>query len=212
MEACRKPARMNAIVHHLFAIFIRLGGFGLLLLGFLDSSFLLFLPLGNDLLLVALTARQHRMLPIFVVLATAGSVLGCLLTDWVSRKGGEKGLEKFLSGRRLSYVKRKVEKNAGMALVVACVMPPPFPFTGFVAAAAAFQYPRKKLLATVAVARLARFLVLGLLAIVFGRAILRLAKAPGVQMGILALALISVVGSALSVLSWIKRSGQKDTA
>src|SRR3979411_2961260 len=102
---------MNAIVDHLFAVFIRLGGFGLLILGFLDSSFLLFLPLGNDLLLVALTARDHRMLPVFAVLATAGSLLGCLLTDWVSRKGGEKGIEKFLSGRRLSYVKRKVKKS-----------------------------------------------------------------------------------------------------
>ena len=203
---------MHAIVHHLFVIFVRLGGFGLVLLGFLDSSFLLFLPLGNDLLMVALTARQHRMLFLFALLATAGSVLGCLLTDWVSRKGGEKGLEKFLSGRRLAYVKGKVEKNAGMALVFACVMPPPFPFTGFVAAAAAFQYPRKKLLATVAIARFARFLVLGLLAIAFGRHILRLAKAPGVQIGILALAVISVAGSVLSVASWIKRSRRKDPA
>jgi len=203
---------MPAIVHHLFVIFVRLGGFGLVLLGFLDSSFLLFLPLGNDLLMVALTAREHKMLLLFALLATAGSVLGCLLTDWVSRKGGEKGLEKFLSGRRLSYVKAKVEKNAGMALVLACVMPPPFPFTGFVAAAAAFQYPRKKLLATVAVARFARFLVLGLLAIAFGRHILRLAKAPGVQIGIVALAVISVVGSVLSVVSWVKRSRRKDPA
>lgn len=203
---------MHAIVHHLFVIFVRLGGLGLVMLGFLDSSFLLFLPLGNDLLMVALTAREHRMLFLFALLATAGSALGCLLTDWVSRKGGEKGLEKFLSGRRLKYVKGKVEKNARMALVLACVMPPPFPFTGFVAAAAAFQYPRKKLLATCAIARFARFLVLGLLAIAFGRHILRLAKAPGVQIGIVALAVISVVGSVLSVVSWVKRSRRKDPA
>src|SRR5712691_6429144 len=159
---------MNAIVNHLFAVFIRLGPFGLLILGFLDSSFLLFLPLGNDLLMVALTARKHGMLPVFALMATAGSVLGCLLTDWVARKGGEKGLEKILSGRRLKYVKRKVKDRAGMTLVFASLMPPPFPFTGFVAGAAAFQYPRKKLLATIALARLARFSILGMLAIAFG--------------------------------------------
>jgi membrane protein YqaA with SNARE-associated domain len=197
---------MNAIVNHLFAVFIRLGPFGLLILGILDSSFLLFLPLGNDLLMVALTASNHRMLPVFAVMATAGSVLGCLLTDWVARKGGEKGLEKIVVGRRLSYVKRKVKNSAGKALVFACLMPPPFPFTGFVAGAAALQYPRKKLLATIGVARLARFSILGVLAIVFGEHILRLAKAPGVQIAILALAVISVVGSVVSVVSWIKRS------
>jgi membrane protein DedA with SNARE-associated domain len=202
---------MNAIVNHLFAVFIRLGGFGLLILGFLDSSFLLFLPLGNDLLMVALTARDHRMLPLFAVMATAGSVLGCLFTDWVSRNGGEKGLERVLSGRRLKYVKRKVKDNAGMTLVFASLMPPPFPFTGFVAGAAAFQYPRKKLLGTIAAARLGRFFILGLLAIAFGEHILRLAKTPVVQIAILALVAISVVGSVLSIVSWIKRSKKART-
>ena len=197
---------MNAIVNHLFAVFIRLGPFGLLILGILDSSFLLFLPLGNDLLMVALTARKHVMLPVFAVMATAGSVLGCALTDWVARKGGEKGLEKIIAGRRLNYVKRKVKHSAGKALVFACLMPPPFPFTAFVAGAAAFQYPRKKLLVTIALARFARFSILGLLAIAFGVSILRLAKTPEVQTAILALAVISVVGSIVSVVSWIKRS------
>ena len=139
-------------------------------------------------------------------MAAAGSVLGCLFTDWVSRNGGEKGLERVLSGRRLKYVKRKVKDNAGMTLVFASLMPPPFPFTGFVAGAAAFQYPRKKLLGTIAAARLGRFFILGLLAIAFGEHILRLAKTPGVQIAILALVAISVVGSVLSIVSWIKRS------
>lgn len=199
---------MNVIVNHLFAVFIRLGAFGLLILGILDSSFFLFLPLGNDLLMVALTARRHGMLPVFALMATAGSVLGSSLTDWVARKGGEKGLEKVVGGRRLNYVTRKVKDRAGKALVLASLMPPPFPFTAFVAGAAAFQYPRKKLLATIALARLARFAILGMLAIVFGESILRLAKTPGVQIAILTLAVISVVGSVLSIVSWIKRGRQ----
>jgi membrane protein YqaA with SNARE-associated domain len=198
---------MNAIVNHLFAVFIRLGPFGLLILGILDSSFLLFLPLGNDLLMVALTARNHRMLPVFAGMATAG----CLLTDWIARKGGEKGLEKIIAGRQLNYVKRKVKDSAGKALAFASLMPPPFPFTAFVAGAAAFQYPRKNLLGTIAAARLARFFVLGALAITFGESILRLAKTPGLQIAILALAVISVVGSVLSIVAWVKR-GRKAPA
>jgi membrane protein YqaA with SNARE-associated domain len=202
---------MNAIVNHLFAVFIRLGPFGLLILGILDSSFLLFLPLGNDLLMVALTARNHSMLPLFAGMATAGSVLGCSLTDWIARKGGEKGLEKIIAARQLNYVKRKVTDSAGKALVLASIMPPPFPFTAFVAGAAALQYPRKKLLGTIAGARLGRFVILGALAITFGERILQLAKAPSVQIAILTLAVISVVGSVLSVVSWIKRGRQART-
>src|SRR5438876_4802303 len=190
----RKQPRMNAIVNHLFAVFIRLGAFGLLIVGVLDDSFL-FTPLGNDLLMVALTARNHRMLPVYAAMASAGSVLGCLLIDWVSRNGGKKGLDKLLSGRELNYVKRKVESNAGWALAWASILPPPFPFTAFVIGAAAFQYSRKKLLGIVGVARLARFFALGLLAIAFGETILRWAKSPGVQTAILALVAISVVGS-----------------
>jgi membrane protein YqaA with SNARE-associated domain len=196
---------MNAIVNHLFAVFIRLGGFGLLILGVLDDSFL-FTPLGNDLLMVALTARNHRMFPVYAAMASAGSVLGCLIIDWVSRKGGKAGLDRLLSGRESKYVKRKVENNAGWALAWASILPPPFPFTAFVIGAAAFQYPRKKLLGIVGVGRLVRFFALGLLAIVFGERILRWAKTPGVQIAILALVAISVVGSVLSIVSWIKRS------
>src|SRR5258705_10913325 len=95
---------MDATIRYLFAIFIHLGGLGLLILGILDSSFL-FVPLGNDLLLVALVARDRRMLLPYAALATAGSVIGCLLIDWVSRKGGEEGLSKIIAARQLEYVK-----------------------------------------------------------------------------------------------------------
>src|SRR5689334_23642439 len=136
---------MEKIATRLFLIFVHLGGFGLLALGILDSSFLV-MPLGNDLLIIALSARNHALMPYYAAMATAGSVLGCLLMDVVSRKGGEAGLEKRLPRKRLEYVKAKVEKKAGWALATAALLPPPFPFTPFVIAAAALKYPRKKLL------------------------------------------------------------------
>jgi membrane protein YqaA with SNARE-associated domain len=139
---------MDAILGHLFAIFIRLGGFGLLILGVLDSSFL-FMPLGNDLLMVALTAREHKLLPVFAAMATAGSVLGCWLVDRIARKGGEEGLDRIVSRRQLEFVKGQVRNRAGWAIVFASLMPPPFPFTPIVAAASAFQYPSRKLLGQV---------------------------------------------------------------
>ncbi len=196
---------MGVVASHLFSFFMRLGGLGLVLLGVLDSSFL-FMPLGNDLLIVALTVRSHRMLPIYAVLATAGSVLGCLLVDWVSRKRGEEGLERMASGRRLQYVKKKVKDRAGLALAFAALMPPPFPFTLFLAASSALQYPRKKLLGVIAASRLLRFLIVGSLAIAFGEEILRLAKTQTVQIAVISLVVVSIGGSLLSLRSWFKKS------
>ena len=192
---------------HLFVVLIKLGGVGLLILGILDSSFL-FAPWGNDLLLVAITTRHPQALYMvyLAAMSAAGSVLGCLLLDLTVRPLGEKGLEKFLPARRVKRVKEKVGKNAGRALAVASLAPPPFPFTPFVMAAAALQYSRIKLLSIIAATRLVRFLIVGALAIRFGRRILRWAELPVVQGLLIGLIVVCTVGSAVSVYGWIKHS------
>jgi len=191
----------------LLVFFWNMGGPGLLVLGILDSSFL-FAPLGNDLLVVAMTARSHSYLSMlyYAGMSTIGSVLGCLLVDVIMRKAGEKGLEKHLSKKRLEYVRKKVEKSAAWALAVAAIAPPPFPFTPFVMAASGLQYSRKKMMAVVGVARMVRFTVLGLLAMRFGRSILKWASGDVVQGILIGLVVVCIVGSVVSVYGWIKRS------
>jgi membrane protein YqaA with SNARE-associated domain len=196
---------MKQILITLFYTLAAWGGVGLIIVGILDSSFL-FMPLGNDLLVLAMTARQPKMLLWWAFLATLGSVIGCFLVDWLARKGGEEGLSRFLDEGRIEYVKKKVEKRAGPVLALTAMLPPPFPFTPFVIGAAAFQYPRARLLAILAGARFARFSLVGLLAIFYGRAILRLANEPSVQYTLIALVVISIIGSALSIARWIRRS------
>jgi len=180
-----------------------------LLLGVLDSSFL-FLPLGNDLLLVALTAQYRDRWPYYVLLSTAGSTLGCLAVDVVSRKGGEAGLKKRLSPRRFDYVKRRIAKRATLALALASLAPPPFPFTAVVAAAAAFDYPRRELIATIAISRAARFTIAALLALWFGPRILRLAETPAVERSVVIFAAVCITGSGISIFRWIQRSRKRD--
>jgi len=196
---------MSEIAKRLFGIFMHLGGFGLLGLGVLDSSFLV-MPLGNDLLIIAMAARRHALMPYYAAMATAGSVLGCLLMDIVSRKGGEAVIEKHVPKGRLKYIERKVRKNAGWALGFASLMPPPFPFTPFVIVAAALEYPRKKLLSVIAVTRFLRFGIEGGLAILFGHRILQWAAAPAFQYAVLILIGVSILASVLSVVSWIRKS------
>lgn len=196
---------MHRLAYHLYLLFSHLGGFGLLLLGVLDSSFL-FLPLGNDLLIVALTAQHRNRWPYYVMMSAAGSTLGCFAMDLVSRKGGEEGLRKRLSPRRFGYVKSKIAKRAGVALVLASLAPPPFPFTGVVAGAAAFDYPRRKLLGILAVSRAARFTIAAFLALSFGPSILKLAEEPAVERAVVIFAAVCVTGSGVSIYRWIRHS------
>lgn len=198
---------MKHLTKGLLVFFWNLGGPGLLILGILDSSFI-FAPLGNDLLVVAMSARSHSVSKMlyYAAMSTIGSVLGCLLVDVIFRKAGEKGLEKHLSRKRLAYVRKKVEKSAGWALAVASIAPPPFPFTPFVMAAAALQYSRRKMMAIVGAARMVRFTVLGVLALRFGRRILEWADGDVAQWILIGLVVVCVVGSVFSVYGWIKRS------
>jgi membrane protein YqaA with SNARE-associated domain len=190
---------------HLALFFAHLGGIGLLLLGILDSSFL-FLPLGNDLLVISLAAHHHERMPYYAAMACAGSVIGCFLTDLACRRGGEKGLEKNFSGRTIQYVKRKVQNNATPALAAACILPPPFPFTPFIIVLAALQYPRWKMLGVVAAGRFVRFSVEGALAIRYERRILDLANNAALQWSIIGVMILSIAGSAASLYTWVKRA------
>jgi membrane protein YqaA with SNARE-associated domain len=196
---------MKHVTAQLAAILIQLGGFGLLLLGILDSSFLV-MPMGNDLLVIAMTARHHVLMPYYAAMAAAGSTLGSLLLDIVSRKGGEEVIEKHVPQNRMKYIERKVKKNAGWAVGFAALMPPPFPFTPFVIAAAALEYPRRKLLTVIAATRLARFSIEGTLAILFGKRILSWAESSAFQYAVIFLIAVSLLASVLSVLSWVRKS------
>jgi membrane protein YqaA with SNARE-associated domain len=191
---------VKSIIHIIARALFRAGGLGLLTLGALDSSPLV-VPMGNDLLVLALSARHHQRVVHYVVMATAGSIIGCLATDWISRKS-EGGQKKLVSRKHLDYIRQVVEKHAGWTLVVASLMPPPFPFTAFVAAAAAFRYPRIKLLSFVGVGRFVRFAIEAALAIHYGRWIIKQAESPLLDHLMVALVVISIAGSAFAVYQW----------
>ncbi len=196
-----------SIASVVFHLVLKFGGVGLLVLGILDSSYL-FVPWGNDLLLIALTSRDPKTLLMlyYAAMSTIGSVLGSLVIDFTMRPLGAKGLEKYLSRRSLNRVRGKIEGKAGRAIALASLAPPPFPFTAFVMGAAALQYSRARLLLIVGSTRLVRFVVLGVLALSFGKRILKWADNAVVQDLLIGLVILCVVGSAVSVVSWILKS------
>lgn len=190
-------------MRHLVRYFLHLGAIGLIAMGILDSSFLFF-PVGNDLLVVILTANNHQDVVLYVISAAFGSILGVALLDSVSRKIGEEGLTKLINPRRLEYVKSRIKKNGAVMLIAAALSPPPFPFTAVVAAASVFQYPRKRLFGVMFGGRLARFSILGYIAVRYGRSIIRFMRSTEFKVAIGIFAALCVVMSVLSLLKWVR--------
>jgi membrane protein YqaA with SNARE-associated domain len=199
---------MSSFIRPLAHFFFALGGFGLVLLGVLDSSFLM-MPLGNDLLVVALTASHRTRMPYYVVMATIGSTLGVALAHYVSSKGGQKLIEGKHKSKQIEYVEKKIKRYGGWAIAVAALAPPGFPFTPFIVVPAALQYPRGKMLWIIAGCRAIRFAIEGWLALIYGRRILAMAKSPAIQWGIGVLVVISIIGSAFSIWGWVRKGKTK---
>lgn len=186
--------------------FLRLGILGLFLLSALDSSFLV-LPFGNDLLLIALVSRGHGSLlwiP-YVIVSAIGSLVGVLLVDVVMRNAGEKGLEHFVSPKKIEKLKNKIESKGGITIFVATLLPPPFPFTAAVMTASALQLPRGRLLLSVFFGRLVRCTIEALLALYFGRKLIAYIRSDVVSYVVYALMALAVVFSTLSLLTWLRR-------
>ena len=187
--------------------FMRLGMPGLFLMSALDSSFLV-LPFGNDLLLIALVSSNRNSLIwiAYVLVSAAGSVLGVLVVDLIMRKAGEKGLERFVSARKVERLKKKLENKAGVSVFIATLIPPPFPFTPVVMTASALQSPRGTMLAAVFIGRLIRFTAEAILALYFGRKLIAYINSDVLTYFVYGLIAVAVVLSTLSLLRWFKRS------
>ena len=207
---------LRSLSRTVYVFFRHLGGIGLLLLGILDSSFLV-MPLGNDLLIIGLISAERRnpqyilgSIPIwiyYVIIASIGSVIGVLLVDLVMRRAGERGLARFVKPDRIAKLKRKMETHAGLAVITATLMPPPFPFTAVIMTASALQYSRKKLLLAVFCGRIVRFTIEAMLALAFGRRLDRFINSKFVEYAVIAFIAVAVIGSIISVSRWIKNSG-----
>lgn len=190
-------------MHSLFQFFLRLGAAGPFLLGVADSSFLV-LPFGNDLLLLILVARRHSLAWEYVPVAAAGSVIGIALLDFVCRRGGEAGLQKVLKPKQFERLERKSSRRAGYAVAIACLAPPPFPFTAVIAASSAFQYSRARLFSIAFVSRMIRFSIVAVLAVIYGPQIRSIVQSPAFFSAMIGLIAICVVASVYSVVGWIR--------
>jgi len=148
------------------AIVASAGGLGLFLIAFLDSSVLTF-PIINDLLLIDLSVRNPARMPYYAIMATLGSVTGCVLLYYIARKGGEAMFQKQ-AGPRAQQIRGWIKRNGFLSILVTALLPPPTPFKVFVLAAGALEMPLQTFVLGLLAARGIRFFGEGFLAIRYG--------------------------------------------
>jgi membrane protein YqaA with SNARE-associated domain len=167
---------LHALARHFIVhVPIFVAGPVMILIGALDSS-LLSLPEVNDYLVVARCYTHPRAVFFFPMFAAIGSVLGCFLLYTILSRGGRAVLHRRFNPEHLQRVERAYARFGILALAVPALLPPPMPFKIFVATAGALQFPRRKFLLTILLARSLRYYAEGTLAVFYGESVLRFSK------------------------------------
>jgi membrane protein YqaA with SNARE-associated domain len=146
--------------------FIALGPFGLFTVALLDSAFVP-LPSSADALMILLTIAHPRLMILYAVLATAGSTIGCVILYHVSCRAGGKALKK-VSAAKQARVKELIDRYDVLSVLVASLMPPPFPFKLFVLTAGVCRFSLMRFTIAIIAGRGFRFLLEGYFAIRYG--------------------------------------------
>ena len=158
---------MKAVLAAIQGVALSLGGPGLFLIAFLDSSFLSF-PEIVDLLVIWMTVRHKPLMPYYAALATLGSIAGCFALYIVARKGGEAFLRKRFHERHVDRATAAFRKHGLLAVVVPSLLPPPAPFKLFVLAAGVAEVRPLHFGVAIAIGRGLRYFGEGLLALWYG--------------------------------------------
>ena len=148
-----------------------LGGPGLALIAFLDSSFLSF-PEVVDILMMGLVAKYPERLVWYAALPTIGSVAGAYVIYALARRGGEAFLRRRLSERHVQRAFAMFRKYGLWAIAIPSIMPPPVPFKIFILAAGAARVKPRDFLIAVTLGRAVRYFGEAALAAWYGEAAL----------------------------------------
>jgi len=145
---------------------VTFGPAGLFAVSVLDSSFVP-LPSSADALMLLLSTTHPRFMIVYALIATAGSAVGCWLLYIVSRRAGARALSRF-SERKQKRVKELIDRYDMLSVLVATLLPPPFPLKLFVVTAGVFRFSLWRFMAAIVVGRAFRFLLEGYFAIRYG--------------------------------------------
>jgi len=179
-------AKISGGLTSLQALLIGFGSLGIFLIALLDAA-LIPLPGGPDVVLISLSHHTHALMPLYVIAAVVGSTIGSIILYSVARVSGEAALRKFSAERREQAL-RLLNRYDVWAMLLAAVLPPPFPFKLFVLSAGAFRMRLWRFIFALLAGRGFRFILEGLAAVRYGEQTTELFKQhyPKIGLGIAA--------------------------
>ena len=204
---------MKSLLHKVTGVFGKLshwllsfGPFGLFAIAFLDSV-LVPIPGGVDAMLLLLAATRPSWMLIYVAAAMLGSTAGCVGLYLVSKRAGHRALARFSEAKQ-KRVKDLIDKYDVLSVLVASVLPPPFPFKLFVVSAGVFRLNLIRFTIAIAAGRTFRYLLEGYLAARYGDHAKEILQQyyPAIGIGLAVLIVVFFVGRNL-----VKRSRQAET-
>jgi membrane protein YqaA with SNARE-associated domain len=177
--------RLPGWLAHLVAT---LGGAGLFVVAFLDSSVLSF-PIVTDLLVIEESIQKPVWMPYYAAMATIGSLAGCIWLYWLAKKG-EEAWFRAKAGKHGSRARRWVESNAFLSVFIPAILPPPLPFKVFVLAEGWFEVPLRTFVLGLLLGRGVRYFGEGILAVKYGDRATLFLQAHGLLVSLIAAGVI----------------------
>jgi membrane protein YqaA with SNARE-associated domain len=200
---------MRGFIEWVMKIAERLGGPGLALIAFLDSSFLSF-PEVVDLLMVGLVAKYPDRMLWYAIWPTVGSIAGAYVIYEMARRGGEAFLRRRLHERHVDRAFGLFRKYGLLVVAIPSILPPPVPFKIFILAAGAARVKPLDFLIAITIGRSVRYFGEALLAAWYGETALARMESFLHDHGIAVL--VAVVSLTLAGGLWIWHSGRRRTS
>jgi len=182
---------MSKFVQRIQVLAMALGAPGIFLVAFLDSS-ILSLPEVADLLVIWMVTNNKSRVVLYVVSATVGSLLGCLLLYWIGRKGGASFVHKRFGSTNVERTLNAFRRYGVMAVLIPSILPPPAPFKIFVLLAGIADISVARFSTAILIGRGLRYTVEGLLAVWYGERAMAFIRDNGSTVAIVLVALIAI--------------------
>jgi membrane protein YqaA with SNARE-associated domain len=168
------------------------GAWGILVLSAMDSSFVP-MPAVIDIAVMGAAALAPHNAAYFGIAAVVGSTAGVMVVYGLARSGRYAARSE---GKRLAWAENFLAKRGALALMVAALMPAPFPFKVVVLTSGYLRQPVPSLIIGVGAGRLVRFGAEAYLAARYGDAMIATVQANAPLVGLLTALVIAAAGYA----------------
>jgi membrane protein YqaA with SNARE-associated domain len=182
---------MGKLVQRIQVLAMALGAPGIFLVAFLDSS-IQSLPEVADLLVIWMVTNNKSRAVLYVVSATVGSLLGCLLLYGIGRKGGASFVHKRFGSSNVERTLNAFRRYGVMAVLIPSILPPPAPFKIFVLLAGIADISLARFTTAILIGRGLRYTVEAVLALWYGERAMAFIRDNGSTVAIALVALIAI--------------------